>query len=235
MIIQSMSLQGILHTIPNQPVPLFEDLTCDIPLGHTVWITGKAGVGKSTFLQILASLVYPKSGQFLINGIDVYQLSFDEFTPTRLQIGYAFDMGGLIANQTVRQNLMLPLQYHDLLPLDEANHRVELFLRKLQVLDFADQRPAHVPGSVRRAAVVLRSLILYPELVLFDDPTLGLNDSMVASLVDLIGDLKGQGLLRTLIISSSDRRFKRMLDTMDCELTRSSFAPELGVSIPRAS
>jgi phospholipid/cholesterol/gamma-HCH transport system ATP-binding protein len=92
--------------------PIFSNLSFELPLDRNVLITGPAGNGQSTFLKLLAVLRLPQSGSFLINGADTTQMSFEEFLPLRMQIGYTFDYGGLFANRTLMDNMMLPLLYH---------------------------------------------------------------------------------------------------------------------------
>jgi ABC-type methionine transport system ATPase subunit len=119
----------------------------------------------------------------LIGGQDVSQMSFEEFLPYRLAIGYSFDFGGLLSNKTVAENLLLPLVYHNLVPQKEAIERVEHALQLFALDQNKDQRPSAIPGSQRKMACVVRAFINWPQVAFLDDPLTGLKQDNVNDLV----------------------------------------------------
>jgi ABC-type lipoprotein export system ATPase subunit len=97
-----------------------------------VVIRGVQGAGCSTVMQILAGLQTPTLGSYLINGVPVENMSFEEFLPFRLRMGYAFDTGGLLGNRTLFENLVLPLNYHNICSPQEAERRILALMERFQ-------------------------------------------------------------------------------------------------------
>ena len=121
--IKSLKFEGVFFQHETQD-PILNNADFEFPTNENVLIQSVQGAGKSTLLQILGGLIVPQSGKFLINDDNVVDMSFEEFLPYRLMIGYTFDYGGLINNRTIYDNLMLPLLYHKLVDVEEANRRV---------------------------------------------------------------------------------------------------------------
>jgi ABC-type transporter Mla maintaining outer membrane lipid asymmetry ATPase subunit MlaF len=137
----------------------------------------------------------------------VGQMSFDEFLPNRLKIGYGFDIGGLISNRTVFDNLMLPLQYHNFLEYEQARDRVEYYLKYFNLTKFRDLRPAHVSGWVRKTTCLIRAIIHEPELLFLDDPSIGLTKEGQEIFIQCLNEKIKTGSLHTMVISSYDEAF----------------------------
>lgn len=183
------------------------------PLCETISIRSERGAGRSTLLQILAGLLIPNRGSFEIDGRNVLEMNFDEFLPYRLKIGYAFDLGGLLSNRTINENLLLPLNYHKLCTPQEAQERVDFYLNKFSLQKFRDVRPASVSGGVRKLACLIRTLIMEPELLLLDDLTVGLSKPVVEEFCDCIENLRKAGKTHSVIFSSYDESFASQFET----------------------
>lgn len=183
--IESLRLEGVTFAF-DEKKPLFEKLDFSVPQAPLIWLHGQAGMGKSSLLKILAGLLMPQSGRYLINGQDVFQMSFREFLPYRLAMGYSFDSGGLLANRTLFENLMLPLMFHGRCLENEAMERVNFWMKRFQLSAVKDQRPFAVTGGQRKAAVLLRAFIHYPQVVFLDDATAGLKEHALQTFVELI-------------------------------------------------
>ncbi|MNL43900.1 Sulfate/thiosulfate import ATP-binding protein CysA [compost metagenome] len=139
-------------------------------------------------------------------------MSFEEFLPFRLQMGYSFDYGGLINNRNLFDNLMLPLLYHKILEPQEAKARVEEMMKAFDVTKFADERPAHVPGRVRKLICVMRSLVMHPQVLLMDDLSVGLGQDATYVLADYLHKLRKDGVLNHIFMSSYDEKFMSLFD-----------------------
>lgn len=189
--------------------PVFENLSFSMSSKPLMWLHGPAGQGKSSLLKILAGLAMPQSGRYLINDVDVLELSFREFLPYRLRIGYAFEVGGLLSNRSLYENLMLPLMFHGLCSVDEADARVMKWLKRFDLLKVKDQRPFAVAGGQRKAAVLLRAFIHHPELVLLDDALAGLKQQAIEAFGELLETaIQTQGLRHILFCSEEELRLK---------------------------
>lgn len=183
--IESIILRNADIAFENEK-PILSECSYEFPMGRIVWITGPSGVGKSTLLRTIAGLLPVQKGEFLINGEDVSQMSFEEFLPYRLNIGYSFDIGGLLSNRTMRENLELPLHYHNFLSRDEIKQHVENILNLFHITKYQNLRPFNVPGTVRKAICLARAFILSPQILLLDDPIAGLTEEGVEALEYLI-------------------------------------------------
>lgn len=209
--IESIKFENIVFAHEDQK-PILQHVSFDFPCSQMVRVKSGEGAGKSTLLQILAGLQIPQEGQYLINGQNVFDMSFEEFLPYRQQIGYTFDYGGLLSNRTLFDNLMLPLLYHKIVSLDEAKERVQNIFSMFGVLDKAHERPAHVPGRIRKLTTLMRTLVLKPDLLILDDPSVGLGQDSIQIFVGHIQQLRRDGFLRHVFFSSYDEKFMGLFE-----------------------
>lgn len=192
-----------------------------------VVIRGAQGAGSSTLMQILAGLQTPSSGSYLINGVPVENMSFEEFLPFRLRMGYGFDMGGLISNRTLFENLVLPLNYHKICSLQEAERRVLALMERFQLINFKDLRIAYVSASLRKMTVLIRSIIMGPEILFLDDPNIRISKEAQQMYAELLRELINDGALHTIFIASFDESFLSYFDYTTIYLEeRQLFNPE---------
>lgn len=187
--------------------PTLHQVDFEFPTRQIVWVKSDEGAGKSTLLQILAGLAVPQHGAYLLNQMNVAEMSFEEFLPYRLKIGYSFDYGGLISNRTIADNISLPILYHKISSPNEAKEKVEFYLNKFELFKFKDDRPAHVPGRVRKVACLIRALILDPQILLLDDPSVGLGQDTANLFADTVSELHMKKGLKHVFISSYDDKF----------------------------
>ena len=208
--INRLKFEGVYFQHDSQD-PILKNADFEFPQEETTLIKSEQGAGKSTLLQILAGLIVPQSGKYLINDQDVMEMTFEEFLPYRLSIGYTFDYGGLINNRTVYENLMLPLVYHKLISLDQAEEKVKLLIKKFELEKFKDERPAHIPGRIRKITCLLRAMVIDPQVLLLDDPSVGLGQEISLRFLDLIEFHKKQKNLKHVFITSYDEKFMSLM------------------------
>jgi ABC-type lipoprotein export system ATPase subunit len=183
----------------------------EFPTEEIVWVKADSGAGRSTLLQLMAGLLNPQKGKYLINDVNVAEMSFEEFLPYRLAIGYGFDFGGLIHNRTLLENVTLPLVYHKICTAKEAKEKAEHYFLKLGVFKLKNQRPSLVPGGVRKLTCLIRALIMDPELLLLDDPSVGLGQETSLKFFDCIHELRKNGQAQHVFISSFDEQLMSCL------------------------
>ena len=209
--IHSLKLEGVSFAHEGQD-PILQNADFEFPMGEMVWVKADEGVGKSSLLQILSGLQTPQNGKFIINDENVAEMSFEEFLPYRLEIGYSFDYGGLINNKNIFDNLTLPLLYHKLCTPADATARVHYLLERFDIKKFASERPAHIPGRVRKLACLLRALVTKPQILLLDDPSVGIGQEGSRVLADYIHELRDQGFVQHILVSSYDESFLNLFD-----------------------
>lgn len=180
--------------------------------GGVIAIRGDRGAGSSTVMQILAGLQAPSFGSYLINGVPVENMSFEEFLPFRLRMGYGFGVGGLISNRTLFENIILPLIYHKIYSVEEAESRVLALMERFQLINFKDMRIAYVSASLRKMTVLIRSIIMNPEILFLDDPSIRISIEAQQMFTDLLRELMNNGSLHTIFIASFDESFFSYFD-----------------------
>ncbi len=209
--IETMKFETLTFAHEGQS-PLIYNVDFEFPMNEVVWVKGIEGQGKSSLLQVLAGLLVPQSGFYYINEKNVLDMSFEEFLPYRLAIGYTFDYGGLISNRTVYDNLILPLAYHKLISMKDAKARVEGVIKAFDIEKFSQERPAHIPGRVRKLVCLLRSLVMQPEVLVMDDPSVGLGQETLYTFVDYIHKMREDGYLKHIFMSSYDEKYMSLFN-----------------------
>lgn len=185
--------------------PLFKEVSLKFSQSSFVRVDVENGNGVSTFLKILAGLVSPTEGQYLINGHDVARMTFEDFLPLRLKIGYGFELGGLLNNKSIEENLLLPLVYHKRASLSDARKKAEEYIREFGLSKVAQERPAWITPSQKKAAILARSLIADPEILILDSPDEQSSGEAIEVLRRLVASHRQNRGLTQVIYSSNHR------------------------------
>lgn len=202
---------------------IFNNVSFEFPMLSNVLIEAPMGSGRSTLLKLLAGLVMPNMGEYWINDILISDLSFEEFLHIRLKIGYSFDYGGLLANQSLKNNLLIPILYHNQVDFIEAENRVQELISKFGLRGSEMQRPASVSGSLRKATVVARSFVMNPQMLLLDDPFVGLDDKQIESTLELISDHRRNRNLKHVYFTTRDKKYLHNIEYQTIELKAHEF------------
>lgn len=186
---------------------VLEDVSVEFPGGKVFWLTGPHGNGKSVLMKLLCGLETPQSGDVYMNELAVSQLSFEEFLPFRLRIGYSFDYGGLLNNKTIQENLALPLEYHNFMSKFDIATSVLNYLELFGLKAKKNSRPSAVTGGMRKATCVARAFVNNPSLLLLDDPTTGLRSRYKTMLAKRIQEKILSGEVKYVFVASEDKEF----------------------------
>ncbi len=181
---------------PGAPVVLFDrvrlsfdeaevlsGITFTLLRGHTKLLLGASGSGKSTILKVLLGLLKPDSGVVWVNGHRVESLTEEQMMPLRDQMGMVFQEGALFDSLTVAENVGYKLYEQTRRPLDEVRARVEEVLGFVGLAEYIDRMPSELSGGQRRRVAIARAMTTKPRLLLYDEPTTGL-DPITAATVD---------------------------------------------------
>jgi ABC-type lipoprotein export system ATPase subunit len=206
--IESLKFSDMTLKFGNSPA-LFKRVNAEFCPGNSYWIQGHVGDGKSTLLKVLIGVLQPYAGEYRVNGQEISQMTFEEFAPYRLNMGYSFDMGGLLSNRTITENLMLPLIYHKILSYEDAKHRVHELLSAFDFLQYANERPAAIPGGARKLACILRALVLYPQVFLLDDPSAAIGVENIDKLTEWLRNYQKEHPKSILLFASQDESFAK--------------------------
>ena len=176
------------------------DLT--VHRGESVMVLGKSGSGKSVLIKCLVGLLKPDQGSIAVLGQDVFALDRDALDQLRVKIGFLFQSSALYDSMTVRENLEFPLRRHSI--KQEAGERdalVKEALENVGLENTIDMYPSDLSGGMRRRIGLARTLILKPEIVLYDEPTTGLDPITGKEIVELILQLQKKYGTSSVIIS----------------------------------
>ena len=149
-------------------------------------IIGRSGGGKSVLLKHIMGLIKPDSGQVLVNGIDTSKLNDKELNEVRKIFGMLFQDAALFDSMTVGENVAFPLKEHTKLSKKEIDEIVEEKLLKVGLKNVTHKMPSELSGGMRKRVGLARAIALNPKIVLFDEPTTGLDPIMCESIDDLI-------------------------------------------------
>jgi len=169
---------------------VLDGLNLEIQQGETMVLLGGSGSGKSTLLRHIIGLERPKSGSVVVKGTDISHCSETELNKVRRSIGVAFQSAALFNSMSVKDNVALNLREHTLLADSIIDLVVWLKLAVVGLAEFGNLRPQELSGGMKKRAAVARALALDPEILVFDEPSAGLDPIVAAELDDLILLLK---------------------------------------------
>ena len=165
--------------------PILRGVSFDLVPGTTKIILGGSGSGKTTILRMILGLLKPDAGSIKVFGTEVTGLDDDGMRDVRLKVGMVFQEGALFDSYTVAENVGYRLR-EDRLPADEVEHRVREMLGFVGLSPFYERMPSELSGGQRRRVAVARALVANPRVMLYDEPTTGLDPITASNLTDLI-------------------------------------------------
>jgi phospholipid/cholesterol/gamma-HCH transport system ATP-binding protein len=173
---------------------ILKNLSFTIRQGHTKIFLGASGAGKSTVLKLILGLLKPDRGAIWVKGQQVDQLSEIEMMAVRQNLGMVFQEGALFDSLTVRENVGYKLYEETMIPLPEVHARVEEVLGFVGLAEHIDKAPSALSGGQRRRVAIARAMTAKPPILLYDEPTTGLDpitsvtiDAEICKLRDLEG------------------------------------------------
>jgi phospholipid/cholesterol/gamma-HCH transport system ATP-binding protein len=162
---------------------ILKDVSFTLLSGHTKIMLGASGAGKSITLKIILGLLKPDGGVIWVNGERIDQLTEERMMVVRADVGMVFQEGALFDSLTVRENVGYRLYEETDMPLAEIDKRVEEVLGFIGLAEFIDRMPAELSGGQRRRVAIARAMASKPRILLYDEPTTGL-DPITATTVD---------------------------------------------------
>ncbi len=154
---------------------VLKGMNLTIDQGENVVVLGKSGSGKSVLIKCLVGLIEPDEGTVVLLDKNLSELDGEELNVLRKKVGFLFQSAALYDSMTVRENLEFPLRVLKFKSDEEKNSLVEEALRNVGLEDAIDKMPSELSGGMRKRVGLARTLILKPEIILYDEPTTGLD------------------------------------------------------------
>ncbi len=170
---------------------VLEDVTIDVHRGENLVVFGRSGQGKSVLLKCIIGLMHPDAGKIFINGQDISLLKINQLNQIRKNIGFLFQGAALYDSMTVRENLAFPLKRH--FPersQKEIDDKILYTLDLVSLEEAIDKMPSELSGGMKKRIGLARSIITDPELMLYDEPTTGLDPITAKEISELIINLQ---------------------------------------------
>jgi phospholipid/cholesterol/gamma-HCH transport system ATP-binding protein len=194
-----ISFRGVHKAFGGKPVLRGIDL--EVRRGERLFIIGTSGVGKSVAIKHLVGLIRPDAGEIHFDGARIDHLDERGFEPVRKRIGMVFQNSTLFDSMTLCENVALPLRKHRRLGEREAERQALARLREVHMEELARRYPSELGDGTRKRAAIARTLTLEPEVVLFDEPTTGLDPVSARRIDRLIRQLGDQRGVTSLVVS----------------------------------
>jgi phospholipid/cholesterol/gamma-HCH transport system ATP-binding protein len=213
-----ISIRGLYKSFDGNHVLRGIDL--DVYKGENVVVLGRSGTGKSVLIKIIAGLLMPDKGEVEVLNMKVPQLNEKELMELRLKLGFSFQNSALYDSMTVRENLEFPLvQNLHHLTRAEIDKAVQEVLDAVGLSKTINQMPSELSGGQRKRIGIARTLILQPEIMLYDEPTAGLDPATCIEINKLINEVQEKYHTSSIIIThdlacakSTGQRIAIMLD-----------------------
>ena len=185
----------------------FDDLivlngvSINVEMGQNMVVFGRSGTGKSVLLKCLMRLMLPDSGEIFITDKNVLSLNPKELNDLRKDIGFLFQGSALYDSMSVRENLEFPLVRNFNLEQEEINDRIHRVLEAVDLSEAVDKMPSELSGGMRKRIGLARSIITKPKLMLYDEPTTGLDPITAKEISTLIVDLQRAFEMTSIIVT----------------------------------
>ncbi|MDN3655614.1 ATP-binding cassette domain-containing protein [Ferruginibacter paludis] len=174
----------------------------EVDRGENVVVLGRSGTGKSVLIKIICGLLTQDEGSVIVLGEDVKNLRARELEALRLKVGFSFQMSALYDSMTVKENIAFPLMRNfKHLTKAEVKKRVDEVLDAVSLIKSRDQYPAELSGGQKKRIGIARTLVLRPEIMLYDEPTAGLDPISSIEINSLINSIKKEFGVSSIIIT----------------------------------
>ena len=206
-----LAIRNLYKSFGNNHVLV--DFNLEINRGESVVVLGKSGSGKSVLIKCIIGLLKPDSGIIEMLGKNMSDITNEDLDKIRARVGFLFQSNALYDSMTIRENLEFPLRRHWIeVSQDEIDKMVIEALEDVDLAHTIDMMPAALSGGMRKRIALARTLILKPEIILYDEPTTGLDPMTGKEIIDLMMLIKEKYNTTSLIISHDMNCVKQASD-----------------------
>lgn len=193
--------------------PVLRDVSLSLERGETVAVIGESGCGKTVLLKAIIGLLRPTCGSVYFDGQDLTRMNERELTRQRVRFGFLFQQAALFDSMTVAQNVAFPLRQHTRQSIEEIRQIVVARLAEVGLSESVlARKPAELSGGMRKRVGLARALVMEPELMLYDEPTTGLDPIMGDVINELIISTRRQHPVTSIIVTHDMRTAHKAAD-----------------------
>lgn len=180
---------------------VLKGIDVDIQEGETFVIIGQSGTGKSVFLKLLIGLLKPDKGKIFIQGRDITEMNDCQLNKLRTEFGMVFQYAALFDSLNVYENVAFSLMEHTDLDDEHIKQRVQECLKLVGLEGIEEKMPAELSGGMKKRVAIARAIVLNPKIILYDEPTAGLDPVVASSINKLIKELKQKTQTTSVVVT----------------------------------
>lgn len=215
-----ISIRHVYQTFGSRQI--LKDVSLTVKDGETMVILGASGSGKSTLLKLIIGLLTPTSGEVLVDGKDMGRLSEEELNKARRNMGFVFQYSALFDSMNVKENVAFGLRMHTKLPEEEIDRIVKEKLHLVGLDGIENLMPSSLSGGMKKRVSLARAIALEPKIILYDEPTAGL-DPIRSTDISLLIKHTQKALHATSVVVTHDLKSAEMIADRMAFLYRGSF------------
>lgn len=193
---------------------VLDGIDLEVGRGETLAVLGRSGTGKSVLLKLMIGLQTPDAGAVHILGQQIGGLDVDRINEVRKKIGFSFQHAALYDSLTVGENVAFPLRRHTKMSDAETTDRARELLASVGMGRELEKLPSQISGGMQKRVGIARALALDPEILLFDEPTAGLDPITASEIAHLILELKNQSAMTAVVVTHDLRNARLISDRM---------------------
>jgi phospholipid/cholesterol/gamma-HCH transport system ATP-binding protein len=192
---------------------VLREISLEIPRGQTLAVIGESGCGKTVLLKTIIGLLRPTRGAVHFDGRNLAELSERELTRQRIRFGFLFQQAALFDSMTIAENVAFPLRQHTKKSPEEIHHVILARLAEVGLPEnILSKKPAELSGGMRKRVGLARALALEPEILLYDEPTTGLDPIMGDVINELILNARRQHPVTSIVVTHDMRTARKVAD-----------------------
>lgn len=207
--------------------PVLVDISVSIARGQTLAIIGESGCGKTVFMKTLVGLIRPTAGVVRFDGQALGELDHRQLAAIRRRMGFVFQNAALFDSMSIFENVAFPLRQNEVVAESEVRARVMTHLAEVGLPpDVQHKRPAELSGGMRKRVGLARALILHPELIVYDEPTTGLDPIMSDVINELILGTRRRYPVTSVVVTHDMHTARKVADRVLMFYPRRRLAPD---------